>query len=130
MKNKIIGIIVLFLGIGVCVFSVSNFKNTKFKKENYVETTAYVVDYEQCELDDGYGTRFIAEYEVDKRKYRITENGCSNAPIKTKSEVKIKYNPDNPSEAIFANDISHYLLPAVGIVFVICGIIVIVKKDN
>ena len=131
MKNKLFGVIALIIGIGICIYSVSNFKNTEFKKKNYVETTAYVVDFEQCELDDNeYGTRYIAEYVVGNKKYRISENGCSSVSVKINSDVKVKYNPDNPNEAIFANDISHYIIPAVGIVFAICGIILIVKRNN
>ena len=129
MNNKIIGIIVIIFGIIIMVWSVGNFKVNDNKQKTYIETTATIVDYEECEMDDTMGTRFIAEYKVDRSTYQIKENGCSNVPIKTKKTVKIKYNPSNPEDAVFANDISHYLLPAVGAIFAACGIILIRKKS-
>ena len=129
MKKKIIGIITIIFGVAICYFSIGNFKTNTEKQKTYIETTAIVVGYEDCDLDDSIGQRYIAEYKIDRDTYQIKENGCSNSPIRLKSEVKIKYNPNDPSDAVFANDISHYFVLPIGIIFIICGIVLIFKKD-
>lgn len=129
MKNKVIGIIVIILGIGICILSVGNFKTNNGKQKTYTETTAKVVGYEECDLDDTTGQRFIAEYKIDRDTYKIKGNVCSNMPKSLGTEVKIKYNPNNPSDAIFANDISHYFVLPIGIIFIICGFVLILKKN-
>ena len=120
----------IVLGVVISIWSVGNFKSNAEKQKTYIETTATIVDYEECNLDEGeVGTRFIAEYRIDRNTYQIKENGCSNAPVKLKKTVKIKYNPENPEDAVFAGDISHYLMPIIGVIFTICGIVLIRKKN-
>ena len=129
MNNKIAGIIALIIGIIIVIFSVGYYKSNKNKQNTYIETTAIIVGYEDCQMDEDIGTRFIAEYKIDRETYQIKENGCSNAPIKTKKTVKIKYDPNNPSDAVFANDISHYIMPLAGIIFMFCGIVLLIKRN-
>ena len=128
MTSKLFGFVALFIGIGILLLGINYFKDTIVKQNTYTETTAYIVDYEGCELENGSGIRYIAEYEVDKRKYRVAENGCSNIPKNNKKEVKVKYNPENPEDAVFSGDISHYLIPAISIVFIIGGITMICRR--
>lgn len=130
MKYKIIGIIVLIIGIALSIYSVSYYDKEQKKQKTYIETTATVVGYEECELDEGdTGSRYIAEYKIDRDTYQIKANSCTNMPKGIGKEVKIKYNPNNPSDAVFTNDITRYLLPVIGVIFVIAGIIVF-KKEN
>lgn len=130
MKNKILAIALLIIGVGICFFGVKNFKSEQAKHDTYIETTAIVVGYEDCELDEGdIGSRYIAEYKIDRDTYQIKSNTCSNVTKGINSKVKIKYNPNNPSDAVFANDISRYILFPIGLVFVICAVIVFRKED-
>ena len=129
MKNKIIGFIIVIFGIGICYFSIGNFKTNSEKQKTYTETIAKVVGYEECDLDDTTGQRFIAEYKIDRDTYQIKENACSNMPKSLGTEVKIKYNPNNPSDAVFSNDISYYLILPAGIIFIICGFVLAFKKN-
>ena len=128
-KNKIMGIIIIIIGIGVGIFSVGNIKSNNEKQAKYIETTATIVRYEECEMDETTGTHFVAEYKVDRNTYEITEKACSNLPGKNKKTVKIKYNPDNPADAVFSNEIGHYIVPIVAAIFIACGIFMF-KKVN
>lgn len=129
MKNRIIGIILIIIGIGISYYSIGIIKQANEKQKTYIETTAVVVGYEDCDLEDSIGQSFIAEYKVDRNTYRIKENACSNTPRGLNSEVKIKYNPNDPNDAVFSNDISHYIITLVGIVFIISGFIFTFKKN-
>ena len=130
MKNKIIGIAVLIIGIALSIYSVSYYDKEQKKQKTYIETVATIVGYEDCELDDGdTGSRYIAEYRIDRNIYKIKANSCTNMPKAIGKKVNVKYNPQDPSEAIFANDISRYILPIVGIIFMISGIIIIKKEQ-
>ena len=127
--NKVIGIIVLILGVFLTIFFTKNFKTEQKKHENYLETVAVVTGYEECKLDDDIGYRYIATYKIDRDSYQIVSMTCSNVPKKLGKEVKIKYNPNNPSDAVFTNDISRFILPFVGGIFALCGI-VLIRKDE
>lgn len=129
MSNKLAGLIALIVGIGVLAFGINYFKEYQLKQKNYIETTAYVIGYEECELDDGTGTRYVAEYEVDRRKYKISGNTCSSWVPKKRKTVRVKYNPASPSDAVIAGDKSHYYMLSIGIVFIVCGIVMLCKKD-
>ncbi len=130
MKYKIIGVIALIIGVYLCIFSVGFYKTEKNKQDTYIETTATVVGYKDCELSDGdTGSRYIAEYKVDRSTYQIDGMGCTNMPGRIGKKVKIKYNPEDPSEAVFTNDISRFIIPLGGIAFTISSIILFRKKD-
>ena len=128
MRNKLAGIIALIVGIGILAFGIKNFGTAKFKQDNYIGTTAYVVSYEECELDDSTGYRYVAEYEVERSKYKISGNSCSSWMPKRKT-VQVKYNPEDPSDAVIAGDTSHYFILSIGVLFIGCGIIMLCKKD-
>ena len=131
MKYKIIGVIVIIIGIGLCIYSVNFYKKEQTKHETYIDAVATVVGYEDCEFSDGdIGSKYIAEYKIKRNTYQIKSTDCTNVPKKIGKEVKIKYNPRNPSDAIFTNDITRYLLPSIGIMFVMAGVIVFRKTDN
>ena len=130
MRNKIFGILTIIIGLVVLIFSINDIKKNNEKQKTYIETTATVVGYEECELDDNdIGQRFIAEYQIDRNKYQIVSNTCGTVTKGLNKKVSIKYNPNNPSDAIFANDKSVYIAAAVGVIFIICGFVVVLKKD-
>ena len=130
MRNKIFGIIIIIMGLAVLIFSINDVKKNNVKEKTYIETTATVVGYEDCELDDNdIGQRFIAEYQIDRNKYQIVSNTCGTVTKGLNKKVAIKYNPNNPGDAIFANDKSSYIGAAVGVLFIICGFVVALKKD-
>ena len=127
--NKYIWLIVIIIGLGLCIYSIKVIPGKIKEEKTYIETTAIVVDHEMCTFDDGsMGESYIAEYQVDRSKYRITSNSCATISKPLNSEVKIKYDPSNPEKAVFSNDIGNYIIPLIGIIFVICGIALKLKK--
>ena len=69
----------------------------------------------------------IVEYEVDGRKYRKESNDYSTVYRSIGDQVLIQYNPNNPSDAIWKNDNGNIIVPIVAGLFVIAGIIVVVR---
>ncbi len=134
MKNKFskyFWLIPIISGLIICIYSVKVIPNKIKEEKTYIETTAIVVDYETCEFDDGNtGESYVVEYKIDRDSFRLTSNSCATIPKKLGKEVKIKYDPNDPSKAIFANDIGNYLIPVAGVIFLICGVILKRKNGN
>lgn len=123
--KKYLWLIPIIVGLGICIYSALVIPGKIEKEKTYVETTAVVVDYEMCTFDDGTtGNSYIAEYQVDRDKYRIKSSSCATINKSIGSEVKVKYNPKDPSIAVFTNDISNYIIPLIGVIFVICGVVI------
>lgn len=112
------------IGIGLLLFSVSDIKNYKQKNETYTETTAEVIDHD---YDSDDLAAIVVEYTVDGQTYKKQSNSYSNNPTPLGGEVKVKYNPDNPSDAIFANDSTNIIPLIIGGMFVIVGMSVFIK---
>lgn len=133
-KGLIIGIVALLVGIGLGIFSYFNIKSYNEKDKTYKDTEAVIVDYNyEIDTDNGDELRaIIVEYEVDGRKYRKESDSYSTITKSIGDKVMVKYNPNNPSEAIWKSDSSNIIVPIVSGLFVIVGIFVIVKyfKQN
>lgn len=95
------------------------------KNKTYTETISKVVAYDHN--NEGLAS-IVAEYTVEGRKYRLTSNNYSRNPKSKGTEVLVKYNPKNPEDAIWSNDISVFLIPLLGLLFVIGGIITLFAK--
>ena len=114
----LVGIICLFIGI----------KDTYYankKTENYLITTAYYNNYEIYDSNDRNNTtyRLIYVYEVNDNKYTIkTDYGSGYIPDMN-SGRKIKYNPKDPSEAIFIGTNKNSMLIYFGTFFLLGGMV-------
>ncbi|MDD2625167.1 MAG: DUF3592 domain-containing protein [Tenericutes bacterium] len=118
-RNGIImGIIFIIFGIAIILPTINHIKTHRVKNSNYFETKGEIVDYTSEGSSDHYS--YVVEYEVDGKTYTIV-----SSPIffkkKIGSNVGIKYNPDNPEDAIFENENSLITLPGGIIVFIACG---------
>ena len=133
-KGLIIGIVVLIIGIGLGIFSYFNIKSYNEKDKTYKEAEAVIVDYNyEIDTDNGDELRaIIVEYEVDGRKYRKESDSYSTITKSIGDKVMVKYNPNNPSDAIWKSDSSNIIVPIVSGLFVLVGIFVVVKyfKQN
>ncbi len=123
LQGILFGVIFAIVGICILLFSVLNIRNYNQKNETYIETTSKVVDY--AYNDEGLEA-IIVEYTVDGQSYRKTSNSYSNMPKSKGSEVMIKYNPDNPSDVIWVKDSANIVLPLLGGLFTLVGIIIFV----
>lgn len=132
-KGLIIGIVAVLVGIGLLVYSFFNIKSYNEKNSKYIETESVVVDYDYDTDEEGNEMRaIIVEYDVNGTKYKKKSTSYSTIVESIGSKVLIKYNPNNPSDAIWSNDSSNIFVPIVGGIFMIVGIVVIVKyvKQN
>lgn len=124
-QGILFGLIFAVIGIGLLLFSVSTIKNYNQKNKTYTETTSVVVDYA---YDDEGLEAIIVEYTVDGKAYRKQSNSYSNMPKSKGTQVKVKYNPNDPSDAIWVNDSTNIVLPLVGGLFALVGIIIVVSS--
>lgn len=118
------GLVFAIIGVGLLVFSIFTIKSYNEKNKTYVETNSVVIDY--ARNDEGL-VAIIVEYTVDDETYTKQSNAYSNTPKSIGTKVKIKYNPNNPSEAIWVNDSTNIILPLMGGIFTLVGIIVAVS---
>ena len=88
------GIIFLFIGVK------ETYKLNKTTKD-YITTNGYFIDYDIYSRNkNGTTYKLIYNYEVNGKEYTVsTDYGNGNIPEKN-SIRKVKYNPNNPSEAI------------------------------
>jgi len=124
-QGILFGLIFAIVGIGLLIFSVSTITSYNEKNKTYTETTSVVVDYA---YDDEGLEAIIVEYTVDGKAYRKQSNSYSNMPKSKGTQVKVKYNPSDPSDAIWVNDSTNIVLPLAGGLFALVGIIIVVSS--
>lgn len=151
-QNKKISVIMLIIFIIVgsilVLLGIKNISNQKDRVNGYIEIEASYVDkhiysskatstfeyeYNNVESDTLYS--LIYSYTVDGKKYTISTDYGTNIIPKVGSTKTIKYNPDNPSEAIFVDGYGiNSLFLFLGAIFVVFPIIIIVamtfNKEN
>ena len=88
----IIGVLALL--IPFCV----GYVNDKLVSKNYIETEGILIGYEKEGISDNKTYTPIYEYTVDNQKYKIKPNIIGDF-LNDSNEV-VKYNPNNPDEAI------------------------------
>lgn len=121
VKSLILGVIILIVGVCILVFSISSIKSYNEKNKTYIETVSEVVDYEYRGDQEKAP---IVEYEVNGVKYEKTHNSSSTNPLPRGSKVRLKYNPNDPTDVIWVTDASNILFPTVGGVFTLIGLVV------
>ncbi len=127
-KGLIMGVLALLIGIGLLVYSYFTIKSYNEKNKTFVETESTVVDYQYDTNEEGQELRaIIVEYIVDGRTYKKESTSFSTITESIGDKVMIKYDPRNPSDAIWKNDSSNIFIPIVGGVFVIGGILIFVN---
>lgn len=129
----LMGLLCLLVGIGLISFGIKKMNDFKEKNKTYIETIAKVVDYKDDFDSDGDRMQAeIVEYTVNGETYRATSPDSSTDPDALGSEVKIKYNPNNPEEVIWVGDNTHIILFIVGGVFALVGLFILVshRKSN
>ena len=124
IKGLIFGLIFLAVGIGVLFMGFSQKEVYDEKNASYIETTAYVVDYNYN--DDGLQA-IVVEYEVDGETYTKASNTYSSMAKTLGTAVQIKYNPDLPKDAIWVNDSNNIVMPIFGGVFSLSGLFIMVQ---
>lgn len=122
-QGGLFGLIFAIVGIALLCFAVSSIKTYNEKNETFVETTSRVVDYK---YNDERLQAIVVEYVVDGQTYQKVSNSYSNMPKSIGTEVSIRYNPNNPQDAIWTSDSTNIVLPIIGVVFILAGVIVVI----
>ena len=82
-------------------FGIRDTYNLKNKTKNYITTTGYFNNYDVFDADeDGITYKLTYIYKVDGKEYSITTDYGTNYIPDENSSREIKYNPNNPKEAV------------------------------
>jgi len=93
--------IVFLSGIVMMFFGIRDTYNLKVKTKNYITTTGYFNNYDVFDADeDGITYKLTYIYTVDGKEYSITTDYGTNYIPDENSSREIKYNPNNPKEAV------------------------------
>lgn len=66
-----------------------------------------------------------ASYLINGQRYEMSRNFSSNKPYATGDTIKLKYNPNNPSDSVIPPsgiDLFVYIFPVVGVLTIVLGI--------
>lgn len=115
---------ILFIVIGV-KYQYRHY--IKSKKSGFIETTGTLIDYtNKIEIDNGERRIMytaIYEFDVLGQKYRWVSNSSSSSIPKKGKQIKLKYNPADPTEAIKSREIIGFIIILVGIIFLVIDIL-------
>lgn len=98
-----VGCAFIFLGYKVFMHGYDHMEELKNKNSNYVDVMATIVGHNE---NNKRMQAVIVEYEVNGVKYKKISDVYTNNYQEVGTQVKIKYNPSNPDEVIWKDDIS------------------------
>lgn len=128
MKSKFAGStllvgLCLLCGILLLIFGIKNTSDLKKETENYAVTEGYLSDYELREsgstTDRSYSYYLTYSYVVDGREYTVTTDYGSGSVPEMGSTKEIKYNPQNPEEAVIAGMNGSIIMIFMGVMFIL-----------
>ena len=122
-QKILFGLIFVVVGIVLLYFAISSIKTYNEKSKTFIEITSTIVDYKYN--DEGLQA-IVVEYVVDGETYQKISNTYTNMPKSIGTELPIKYNPNNPKDAIWVSDSNNIVLPIAGVAFTLVGIFFIV----
>ena len=114
---------VLIIGLSCLFFGIRDtYRSNKITRE-YVTTEGYFTDYKIYNTSKKDGTTYkpIYTYKVDEKEYTVaTDYGVGYIP-ETNSTRKVKYNPNNHSEAVLVGTSGNNFLIYFGAFFTLGG---------
>lgn len=108
--------------VGICLiyFGIKNQNELKEKSKDYLETEGYYTSYSTYGESDTH--KLIYTYEVDGKEYNIsTDYGAMIVPKENSTKI-IKYDKNNPEEAIIEGINRNNIDICLGAVFIIISI--------
>lgn len=113
----------LLCGILLLIFGIKNTSDLKKETENYAVTEGYLSDYELREsgstTDRSYSYYLTYSYVVGGREYTVTTDYGSGSVPEMGSTKEIKYNPQNPEEAVIAGMNGSIIMIFMGVMFIL-----------
>ena len=128
MKNGINPIFIIFIiiltGTVILVFSLVS----KDKTKDYIETTAKFYNSEKKITGDN-NYKLIYKYTVNGKEYEFSQDVTSKGkPLISRDDtIKIKYNPENPRQALLYNESPKLGGIIFGAILIIVGVITFIK---
>lgn len=115
-------LLVLIIGITCLYFGIKDtYKLNKITRE-YMTTNGYFRDYDIYNTSkDGTTYKLFYTYEIDEKEYTISTDYGVGYISETNSVREIKYNPNNPNEAIIVGTNSSNFLIFFGAFFTLGG---------
>ena len=124
-------VLVFLLGGGLLVYSIKYTKDYNYKQSTYKDISGIVTNTDTKEENGTETTDITVEYEVDGKVYHAYTTLSSYEVYVEGSTINFKYNPDNPEDVIWKHDAkAKILFPIVAIVFMIAGIIGIIRSSK
>ena len=106
-------LIILTISLGLWIFAICYTANINRKLSSYTYIDATIVGYtleaNSPEQDRQYFYFAIVEYKVDGVTYRARDKASTTVVGKEGSQLKIAYNPNNPSECVFVRSEKSWL---------------------
>jgi hypothetical protein len=126
MKGKYIGLLFALVGAFFIVAGLIIITNEMSFKSNGIESVARITDIKTYRSGDDVNYRVYVMYTVNNQVYKQTLNYW-DATMTVDKEIKIFYNPNNPSE-IIANNASYFALivPILGGIAFVFGMLMII----
>ena len=122
-QSIIFGLVFVVAGVGLGIIAANRIASYNEKNSVFVETVAEVVKY-KYNSDDLRA--IVVEYEIDGTTYTKVSSSYSSHPKRIGTKVGIKYDPINPSDAIWSSDSTNIIIPVCAFVFTIAGVAIIV----
>lgn len=120
----LIGVVSTFFGIKTMYDRAQKTKDYVLVEGVYVGSSVYSSD------EDGKTYILTYSYEVDNKEYRIsTDYGTGSVP-KLGTKKNIKYNPDNPNEAVISGSGSSGILLVLGFMFIMFPLIILFSSNS
>ncbi len=120
----LIGTLLTFFGVKTTYSRAQKTKDYVLVEGIYVGSSTYSSD------EDGKTYTLTYSYEVDNKEYRIsTDYGTGSVP-KLGTKKNIKYNPNDPSEAVISGIGSSGILFVLGFMFITFPLIIIFTNNS
>lgn len=126
--------VVFFCAAGYYLIYSSNKESQRIK--DFVTTEGVIVDYREDfePVNDDYSYDYdsyfnpdykyapIVEYYVNDRKYLVYSDKYSRKPAYIGTPVEVKYNPNDPSDAVINGTINNSINKIVGGILIVAGL--------
>ena len=117
------GLLIFVTIIGILMFSVSTYLDIKrdLEYKDYIDVKAYFM-YEKgipVEEDENEMYKLTYEYQVNGKKYLYTTDYATSVIPEKGSDITIKYNPNNPSDAYSEGMNGLVLFKLIGTMFIV-----------
>ena len=115
------GILFTLVSLFFVIWSFVYTRNYNNNIDTYKEVSAIVVDYDVSSTDEN-SKAIVVGYIVNGNSYRKTSTKYSNNNQAIGSSVDILYNPADPTDIIWSNKKSSYLVTFISLIFVGIGL--------